>query len=54
MMSSAVTRLNITFMNLQNSWMENMRMLGSWSRDTGLVSDEITKIKKGSSISEDG
>ena len=31
-----------------------VRMIGYWSRDTGLVSDEITKIKKGSNISEDG
>ena len=27
--------------------MENTRMIGSWSRDPGLVSDEITKIEKG-------
>ena len=27
--------------------MGNTRMIGSWSRDLGLVSDDITKTEKG-------
>ena len=31
----------------QKLWIENIRMIGSWSRDPGLLSDNITKIEKG-------
>ena len=45
-MSSVVTRLNIPFMHSQKSWIENIRMIVYWSRDPGLVSDEITNIER--------
>ena len=46
-------RLNIPFLRLQESWMENMIMIGSWSRDTGLVSDNITKVENGIAVKMD-
>ena len=46
MMLSAVTRLNIPVTILRKLWMENIRTIGYLSRDTGLVSDEITNIEK--------
>ena len=45
MISPAVTKLNIPFMHLWKFWMENTRMIGYWSRDPGLISNEITKIE---------
>ena len=47
MISSPVTRLNITVTHSLQSLMGNTSIIGSWSRDSGLVSDEITKIDKG-------
>ena len=40
-------KLNIPVTHSRKLWMENIRMTGSWSQDTGLLSDEITKIEKG-------
>ena len=44
-MSSTVTRLNIPVTHSQKLWIENTRMIGYWSQDTGLVSNDITKIE---------
>ena len=53
MMSSAVTRLNIPVTHSRKLWMENMRIIGSWSRDPVLVSDYINKIEKGIAVRTD-
>ena len=46
MMSLTATILNITVTHLQNLWTDNTRMIGYWSRDPLLVSNEINKIEK--------
>ena len=46
MMSSTVTRLNIPLTHSRKLWTDNTRTVVSWSRDTGLVSNEITNIEK--------
>ena len=44
MMSSNVTKLNITVTHLMRLWMEKTGRLGSWSRDTLLLSNQIINI----------
>ena len=46
MISSSVTRINITVTHSRKLWMENTRMIIYWSQDPGLVSDDITNIEK--------
>ena len=46
MISSNVKRLNIPVTYSLRSWMEKKGMIGSWSQDTGLVSENITNIYK--------
>ena len=46
MIPSNATRLNIPVTQSLRSWMEKTGMIGSWSRDPGLVSNQITKIGK--------
>ena len=46
MMSSPVTRLNITVTHLLKSSMGKTGMSKSWEQDTGLVSNGFTKIDK--------
>ena len=46
MISSAVTRMNISVTHSQKSCMENIKTIGSSSRDPGLVSNDITNIEK--------
>ena len=52
-MLSAVTILNIPVTHLWKLWMENMRVIGSWSRDPGLLSDDTNKIYKGIEVNTD-
>ena len=42
-----MTRINHSVTHLLKSWMGNKIMIGSLSRDPGLVSDEMTKTEKG-------
>ena len=41
-----MTRVNIPVTHLLNLWMGNTIIIETWSQDTGLVSDNITKIEK--------
>ena len=41
-----MTILNITVMHSWKLWMGNMKIIGSWSQDPGLVSNDITNIEK--------
>ena len=47
MMLSDVKILNIPVTHSWKLWMENIRMIVSWSQDPGLLGDEITNIEKG-------
>ena len=44
MMSSSVTILNVTVTHLLSCWMVKSGIIGSWSRDPVLVSNQITNI----------
>ena len=46
MMSSNMKRLNILIVHFLGSWMDKSGTIGSWSRDTVLVSNKITNIDK--------
>ena len=53
MMSSNVTRLNIPVTHLMSYWMEKTGMIGYCSQNSGMVSNQITKIYKDTKVETD-